>query len=239
MSSPNVVNAPKTTGQMNSSSSRDDGHYGDGHNRNQALAAEEAQGCSQLDAMEAVVHGRGDQAGKNADEHIAIVHLGERVECVGGAFLQRSRVGVAEELCRGVGGQQRHRCQEADQTGQSSRTVLILGHTERQTDSEQDAEIIQHRAAGGRQECGDDVSARKAGNPVTDAHKQCSRRQTGDWKHERTAHTLDIFFHSNLPLRVRLRTVAAPSLVLDCRSGDESSRTYHRTVSVEAPCGVC
>ena len=189
---------------------RDDGHYGDGHNRNQALAAEEAQGRSQLDAMEAVVHGRGDQAGKNADEHIAIVHLGERVECVGGGFLQRSRVGVAEELAAESVVSNVIGVRKPTKPARAAAPCRSLAIPNARPTANRIPRLFSNQAAGGRQG---------------------------------TAHALYIFvytfFHSNLPLRVRLRTVAVPSLVLDCRSGDESSRTYHRTVSVEAPCGVC
>ena len=70
---------------------------------------------------------------------------------------------------------------------------------------EQQAQIVEDRAAGLAQVGSDDVTATPTArvDPITNAQEECCSRQTRNGQHKSATKALDICFHSNLPLRIR------------------------------------
>ena len=114
-------------------------------------------------------------------------------------------LGGVEAKEHGRGAHDRGDGQETDQCGQCRGAVLVASHADGDTNGEQQAQIVEDRAAGLAQVGSDDVTATPTArvDPITNAQEECCSRQTRNGQHKSATKALDICFHSNLPLRIR------------------------------------
>ena len=172
-----------------------DGNNG-GHDSNAALAAEECQPVRQLGILELVVAGSTDDGGQDADEGVA----GDLAESnvIDGALLQRA------DSADNAGAEQLLHHQEADQTGQTCGTVMVI----RQTDGSADGEQPCHVVAGLDQQETESVSEtgscalsthNSGSESVTDAHQDTTDGQSSYGKHKSFAELLQILHHKSIP----------------------------------------
>ncbi len=110
-----------------------------GHDGNEALAGEECQPVRQLGVLELVVAGSTDDGGQDADEGVA----GDLLESDVGTVPSSSVRTSADN----AGAQQLLHHQEADQTGQTCGTVVVVGQTDSGADGEQPCHVIDQGAA--------------------------------------------------------------------------------------------
>ena len=176
-----------------------DGNNG-GHDSNAALAAEECQPVRQLGVLELVVAGSTDDGGQDADEGVA----GDLAESnvIDGAFLQRA------DSADNAGAEQLLHHQEADQTGQTCGTVMVIRQTDGSADGEQPCHVVDQGAAGLDQQETESVSEtgscalsthNSGSESVTDAHQDTTDGQCSNGKHKSFAELLQILHHKSIP----------------------------------------
>ena len=131
---PMATSAPKMTGQTNSRTTETTMETTAVTIANAALAAEECQPVRQLGILELVVAGSTDDGGQDADEGVA----GDLAESnvIDGAFLQRA------DSADNAGAEQLPHHQEADQTGQTCGTVMVIRQTDGSADGEQPCHVV-------------------------------------------------------------------------------------------------
>ena len=165
-----------------------DGNNG-GHDSNAALAAEECQPVRQLGILELVVAGSTDDGGQDADEGVA----GDLAESnvIDGAFFQGGTDSSADGA-HNSGAEQLLHHQEADQTGQTCGTVMVIRQTDGSADGEQPCHVVDQGAAGLDQQETYGVSStggRALGThnggsqSVTNAHQDTTDGQSSNGKH--------------------------------------------------------
>ena len=176
-----------------------DGNNG-GHDSNAALAAEECQPVRQLGILELVVAGSTDDGGQDADEGVA----GDLAESnvIDGAFLQRA------DSADNAGAEQLLHHQEADQTGQTGSTVVVIRQTDGSADGEQPCHVVDQGAAGLDQQETESVSEtgscalsthNSGSESVTNAHQDTTDGQCSNGKHKSFAELLQILHHKSIP----------------------------------------
>ena len=205
----NSIHASDTLTQSNQSAEhhgpheQQDGrnHNGDhaSHDGHAALAAEEGQEVRQLGVLELVVAQTTDQTGQDADEGVG--DLGES-HIVGASgiddtlSIQRQHVG--SNGGHHIGVQQAGDHQPRGQSSQTSSAILVISHTNADTDGKQNSHVVDQSATGLDQEETNNLESALNGaalhsigaESVTDTHQDTADRQSCHGQHQCFAETL-------------------------------------------------
>ena len=158
-----------------------------GNDCHTALAAEEAEPIRKLGILKSVKAGRSDNTGNDTDKRIRnFAECQHRILIVGNGRHKRGN-----RTCR----EERGDHQPGSQSSHTAGTVIVIGHTDTDTDHKQQCHIVDqgctrfHKEQSQQVYKAVDITAlhRRRAEQITDTHQQTADRQHRNRKHQRFA----------------------------------------------------